>query len=183
MTRTNTKKSTARIAIIIGVVIAITIIAVLVRNKDRSGGIPEPGSQVIEDAAPEQSSIKEMSQTDIEEAQRLAAAAAVTGKPVSGTVQERPDFVSEIEWEVFRNVVNNQPKRDDTQLTTLVNKLLFYKKKEAWEASGAATAQRRELARDLLEMLPSMKKGDHITPKEADQLERELYNDLGRAAQ
>ncbi|HPS79252.1 MAG TPA: amino acid permease, partial [Thermoanaerobaculaceae bacterium] len=61
---------------------------------------------------------------------QLAAVAAIPGKTVSGTVKQRPDYVSEIEWQVLQNVTKNQPD-SDKKLTDLVNKMLFIKKKQA----------------------------------------------------
>ena len=45
-----------------------------------------------------------MSKKEIIDAQEVAAVAAIPGKTVSGTVTQRPDYVSEIEWQVLQNV-------------------------------------------------------------------------------
>ncbi len=184
MAPANLFKSRSRITIIIGALIfAAIIIAALFYIDDRSAGITESKVQAGTDDSPAaESNASAMSQEDIEEAQRSAAKAAITGKPVSGTVTERPDYVSEIEWDVFQNVIRNQPESNDMQLTTLVNKLLFFKKKEAWESPGTTAAQRRELAGDLLAMLPFMTEGGHIAADEASRLETECQRELRAAA-
>ncbi len=183
MAPANIFKSRSRITIIIGALIfAAIIIAALFYFDDRSAGISESKDQAATDSPAAESNASAMSQEDIEEAQRSAAKAAITGKPVSGTVTERPDYVSEIEWDVFQNVIRNQPESNDMQLTTLVNKLLFFKKKEAWESPVTTAAQRRELAGDLLAMLPFMTEGGHIAPDEAGRLETECQRELRAAA-
>jgi len=140
---------------------------------------PESAGRVNGDGTAEESTdLRNMSDRDIEEAQKAAARAAITGKPVAGRVTQRPAYVSELEWEVFRNVVGNRPEGGDMQLTALANKLLFFKKKEAWESPATLPEERRELARQMLAMLPFMTGGKHINPDEARRLEGRLNAEL-----
>jgi hypothetical protein len=124
-----------------------------------------------------QSLASNMSKKEIIDAQELAAVAAIPGKTVSGTVTQRPDYVSEIEWQVFQNVTKNQPD-SEKKLTNLVNKLLFIKKKQAWLAAGENTDQRRQLARQLLDMIPEQLAIEAIDSETAKEMEINLNEDL-----
>lgn len=116
-----------------------------------------------------------MNEKEIMDAQKNAAIAAISGKTVSGTVTQRPDYVSEPEWQVLQNVSRQNP---DINLTNLVNKMLFIKKKEAWLSSGENTAQRRQLARQLLDMIPEQLEIESIDSATAKEMERKLAADL-----
>ncbi|HOT44883.1 MAG TPA: hypothetical protein PLM53_09815 [Spirochaetota bacterium] len=141
-------------------------------NSERAGRVNGEGPSA------ESPDLRKMTDRDIEEAQKAAARAAITGKPVAGRVTQRPEYVSEIEWQVLRNAVMNRPEDADAQLAALVNKLLFFKKKEAWESPATLPEQRRKLARQMLSMLPFMTGGDHINPGEARRLESSLNAEL-----
>lgn len=181
MSLANVRKITSKGRIIIAALMCgAVMIAALLFFFNKSAGVSETGRLVTEDGPAAEPAVKKLSDRDIEEIQMAAARAAVTGKPVSGKVTERPDYVSEIEWDVFQNVIKNQPDADDGQLTVLVNKLLFFKKKEAWESSGTDGAQRRELAGDLLEMLPFMAEGGYLDAGEAKRLESSCRSELRR---
>ncbi|MBN2158604.1 MAG: hypothetical protein JW807_04355 [Spirochaetes bacterium] len=177
------RKTKTRLVVAV-IAFGVVLIALLfIFTGNRSAGVDESrnrGQAEEAQVAAEELDIKNMSREEIEEGQINANRAAISGKPVSGKVTERPDYVSRVEWEVFQNVVRNQPGDDDAQLTALVNKILFYKKKEAWETAGTGTDQRARLGRELRDMLPYMKEGGHIHPDEAKRLESALYNDLGR---
>ncbi|MDI6741321.1 MAG: hypothetical protein QMD11_01160 [Smithella sp.] len=116
-----------------------------------------------------------MSEKQIIDAQELAAMAAIPGKTVSGTVTERPDYVSEMEWQVLQNVARQNP---DVHLTDLVNKMLFIKKKQAWIDAGENTDLRRQLAGELLEMIPQQLATEAIDAATAEEMEAELHADL-----
>jgi hypothetical protein len=107
--------------------------------------------------------------------QEVASMAAVSGKTVSGTVTRRPDYVSESEWQAFQNLTRQNP---DINLTNLVNKLLFIKKKQAWLSSGENTGQRRQLARQLLDMIPDQLDIEAIDSETAKEMEGKLNADL-----
>jgi hypothetical protein len=124
-----------------------------------------------------QSPASNMSKKEIIDAQQVAAVAAIPGKTVSGPVTQRPDYVSEIEWQVLRNVTEKQPDHDK-KLTNLVNKLLFIKKKQAWLAAGENTDQRRQLARQLLDMIPEQLEIEAIDSTTAKEMEARLNTEL-----
>jgi hypothetical protein len=125
-----------------------------------------------------QSGEKTMRGTDFEKGQVAAASAAIAGKPITGTVLQRPDFVSEFEWQVLQNFAGKQPNSGGKQLTDLVNKLLFAKKREAWIASPQDSARRLVLAQQLLEMIPAQVEGRALDPATAKRMERELNVEL-----
>jgi hypothetical protein len=76
---------------------------------------------------------------------------------------------------VLQNVTRQNP---DISLTNLVNKLLFTKKEQAWLSSGENTAQRRQLARQLLDMIPDQLEIEAIDSATAKELETKLTADL-----
>ncbi len=129
------------------------------------------------DASAKQSVAFNMSEKEIIDAQKVAAVAAIPGKTVSGTVKQRPDYVSEMEWQVFRNVTGNQPDSDQ-RLTNLVNKMLFIKKKQAWRDARENTDQRRQLARQLLDMIPEQLAIEAIDAETANAMKARLTADL-----
>lgn len=122
--------------------------------------------------------IEGMTEKEVVDVQKAAALAAIPGKPVSGPVTKRPDFVSEIEWQVFQNVIKNQPDGGEELLTDLVNKLLFFKKREAWLSAEEGTVQRKDLARELLGMIPEQLKLNSISPSIATEMKTEIALDL-----
>lgn len=121
------------------------------------------------------SSVLNMPEKEVIDSQKVAAVAAIPGKTVSGTVTERPDYVSEMEWQVLQNAARQNPK---VNLTDLVNKMLFIKKKQAWLDAGKNTDQRRQLARQLLDMIPQQLAIEAIDAKTATEMETELKDDL-----
>jgi hypothetical protein len=110
-----------------------------------------------------------------------AARAAIEAEPVDGTVTGRPPFVSELEWEVLLEAAGRNPEMDK-QLTHLVNKLLFFKKRKAWMTSATNAVRRRALARELLAQIPAQVGAKAIDPAFADELEHDLQHYLDRAA-
>jgi hypothetical protein len=109
--------------------------------------------------------------------QKVADVAAIAGKTVSGTVKQRPDYVSEVEWQVLQGVTKDQPEHEE-KLTNLVNKMLFIKKKQAWLAAGENTEQRRQLAKQLLEMIPGQLAIEAIDSATAKEMETKLNAEL-----
>ena len=130
MSKHDINKSGSKTKIIIAVLIAgIVIIAgLLYWQNGNDENTDEPASAT-------QSVASNMSEKEIG-AQEVAAMAAISGKTVSGTVTQRPDYISEAEWQVLQNVIRQNP---DINLTNLVNKMLFIKKKTAWLAAGENT--------------------------------------------
>ena len=166
------KSGTKTKKIISTLVIGVVVIVGLLYWHNRNGENP------IQSALPVKSALDNMKEKEITGAQEIAAMAAVSGKKVSGTITQRPDYVSEIEWQVLQKVAGNQPDGNGEQLTGLVNKLLFNKKKEAWLAAGGNTAERRQLARQLRDMLPEQLESEAIDAETATELEAKLNADL-----
>jgi len=118
-----------------------------------------------------------MSKKEIIDAQKVADVAAISGKTVSGPVKQRPDYVSEVEWQVFQGVTKNQPE-NEKKLTNLVNKMLFIKKKQAWLSSPENSDQRRQLAGELLKMIPGQLEIEAIDSATAKEMETKLNAEL-----
>lgn len=117
----------------------------------------------------------------VEDQQLRAAQAAFEAEPVAGPLSKRPEFVSEIEWKVLQDVAERHSEIDQ-QLTHLVNKLLFFKKRDAWMAQTADPERRRALARDLLAMLPSQVDVRALDPAFAQKMKGELLTCLSQDA-
>ena len=172
MLQADTNKSESKTKIIIAMLIAgVLIIAGL------SYWLNENDENIEEPVSAMQPDTFNMSEKEFTEAQEVSAVAAVPGKTVSGTVTKRPDYVSEMEWQVLQNVARQNP---DVHLTDLVNKLLFIKKKTAWLEAEENSDQRRQLARQLLEMIPGQLEIEAIDPATAKELETMLNADLMR---
>ncbi len=159
------KKSKTKIMIAMLIAGAIIITGFLYRHY-RNTEEPAPAMQ---------SSLLNMSEKEVIDGQKVAAVAAIPGKTVSGTVTQRPDYVSEMEWQVLQNVARQNP---DVQLTDLVNKMLFIKKKQAWLDAGENTEQRRQLARQLLDMIPGQLAIEAIDAVTAKEMETKLNAEL-----
>jgi hypothetical protein len=127
-----------------------------------------------------QSGEKAMNETEFKDDQKTASNAALAGKPITGTVTQRPEFVSEFEWQVLQSFAAKQPNSGGKQLTDLVNKLLFAKKREAWTTSSHDSAQRKVLAQQLLEMIKAQVEGKSLDPATAEKMERELNAELSK---
>ncbi|PKN51706.1 MAG: hypothetical protein CVU55_10740 [Deltaproteobacteria bacterium HGW-Deltaproteobacteria-13] len=156
------------VALIAGVVMIVALLYGYNRDDENAG----------QTASPMESVAVNMHEKVLVDAQQAAAMAAISGKTVSSAVTQRPDYVSETEWQVLQNVVKQHPNGSEKQLTNLVNKLLFSKKKEAWLSSGENTAQRRQLARQLLDMIPEQLETEAIDSATAKEMERKLAADL-----
>jgi len=166
----NEKRSAKKI-IILSLVAGLLIGGAFLRwyaisNRDSDNPVAGSPSIVSEIALRENSDI-----------QPVATMAIIAGKAVAGPVTERPDYVSETEWQVFQNVTRDQPERDK-RLTDLINKILFIKKRTAWLAAEKKSAQRRQLARQLMEMIPGQLETEAIDPVSAKELEDQLDDDL-----
>lgn len=111
----------------------------------------------------------------LEAGQRAAQAAAVrdAGREAPpAPPAERPDYVSEVEWQVLQGVAarSADPERE---MQRLVAKLRFSKQLDAWRASTDA-AERRLLATRLLDELPAqVQRGDYARA-DAERLQQEL---------
>ncbi len=103
------------------------------------------------------------------------ATAVLTGTTVSGTLTQKPDYVTELEWQVLQNVAKQNPSAN---LTDLVNKMLFLKKKQAWLSAREHSAERKLLARQLLEMIPAQLAAETIDSQTAQEMEGQLQTEL-----
>lgn len=99
-------------------------------------------------------------------------------KPIKGTVTERPSFMSEMEWSVFKSVAMQQPDPDKA-LTALVNKVRFIKQLEVLQdlPATADKAKRQALASELLSDLPERLKNRDYDYAGAVKLQNQLLAD------
>jgi hypothetical protein len=147
---------------------------------------PDGDGQDARDIQPEPLAAKlspKESSSDLEHVkaqQAQAARAAIDAEPVDGMVSVRPEFVSELEWEVLQEAADQYPGMDK-RLTHLVNKLLFFKKRKAWMTTATEAARRRQLARELLAMIPAQVIEKAIDSDFADKLEHDLQRYLDSA--
>ena len=167
------KTNTVSKSIIIGLLLAgVITISILFYWHSRDDENTEPSAAAtISDAE------KKLGK-EFDHAQETAAMAAISGKPASDKMKQRPDYVSEIEWQVLQNEVEHDHNGSEEKLTGLVNNLLFIKKKDAWVSSEENSPQRRQLARELLDMLPQQLETEGIDPGEAKELKIRLAEDL-----
>lgn len=103
-----------------------------------------------------------------------------TPAPAKGTVRERPEFVSAMEWSVLQEMANNQADPNAT-LTRLVNALRFTKQLETWQqllADQKDAAKRQRIAQALLSDLPQRVEMGDYTLASAQQLQDQLLQDM-----
>jgi hypothetical protein len=149
--------------------------------------MPAPMPVVTAGPAPEASSPAEQTTPEeaakVEAEQAAAAEAAVRNvgqKPYTGPITERPDFVSDIEWQVLKGVAA-QRADSDKELTRLVNHLRFVKQQEAWRSlatNGGDGAQRHALAEQLLNEIPDRVSNQEMAAPDAQKLQQMLIADL-----
>lgn len=116
----------------------------------------------------------------IEQSQSVTAAAqAINTKPIKGIISQRPDFISEIEWQSLRLVAqrNQNPAQE---LTRLVSNMRFNKQMEIWQSlvNSADQTQRHALANQLLNDIPNAVSNQAIDQIEAQRSQSELVTDL-----
>ena len=115
-------------------------------------------------------------------AQQAAAAQVVAHapamKPITGPVTARPEFVSEMEWQMLKGVAQQNPA-PEAELTRLVNKLRFMKQLELWQSMEHSTdmAKRQVLAEQLLDDLPQRVANADLDKPEAQKLQASLLKD------
>lgn len=103
-----------------------------------------------------------------------------TPAPTKGTVRERPEFVSAMEWSVLQEMANNSPDPNAT-LTRLVNALRFTKQLETWQqllADQKDAPKRQRIAQALLSDLPQRVEMGDYTLESAQQLQDQLLQDI-----
>ena len=176
MSQTDTNKSITKTKIIIVLLIAGTVLitGLLYRNTGENENIDQPVAEMP-------AAQIDMNKTKIMDEQKASDQAAISGKTVSGPVTKRPDYVSDIEWRTLKGVTETQPDHEK-KLTSLVNKMLFIKKKQAWLSSAENTDQRRQLAKELLAMIPGQLETEAIDEQTAKELENKLDADLRAGA-
>lgn len=106
-------------------------------------------------------------------------AVAATAPPTAGPVNEKPAFVSELEWQVLKGVAAQ--KADPAQeLRRLVANLHFSKQLEQWRqlAGQPDSTQRRALAQALLADIPARVTDAELDNPGARQLQKEILADL-----
>ena len=99
-------------------------------------------------------------------------------KPATGNVNEKPMFLSDMEWNILKAVAQQQADPDKA-LTALVNKLRFTKQLEVWQdlPVTAEPAKRKLLANELLEDLPQRLVNEDMDMPGAQKLQLELLQD------
>lgn len=99
-------------------------------------------------------------------------------KPIKGPVTERPSFMSDMEWSVFKSVAMQQPDPDKA-LTAFVNKVRFIKQLEVLQdlPATADKAKRQTLASELLSDLPERLRNRDYDYAGAVQLQNQLLAD------
>lgn len=99
-------------------------------------------------------------------------------QPATGTVEERPSFLTDMEWSVLKAVAMQQAD-PDRALTALVNKVRFTKQLEVWQdLPGTTEASKRQLlANELLQDLPQRLTNEDMDLPGAQKLLTELLQD------
>ncbi|HON59639.1 MAG TPA: hypothetical protein PLT45_08930 [Smithella sp.] len=130
-----------------------------------------------DDVGTAQSIASNMSKNEIPDAEKDAERAAVSGTAVSGAVTQRPAYVTETEWQVLQNVAK---QNQNVTLAHLVNKMLFARKKQAWLSAGKDTAERKLLARQLLDMIPGQLASEAMDAETAKEMKEQLQADVAQ---
>lgn len=169
-----------------GLMLVTAVIALLLAlylgrsNLPRAAAAPAPAAPSAGPASPAPGAATNARELQRQQQKAAAATADAVGQaPLQGPVTQRPDFVSETEWQVLQGLAQQKadPRRE---LTRLVNELRFNKLLELWHnpPAGQDTAQRRALARQLLDELPVRVKQGQYSRAEAQRLQRELLTEL-----
>lgn len=115
--------------------------------------------------------------TDLAPAQTRARQAALvaTVSPVEPTIAERPDYVSEMEWQILNGVAANSTD-PDRELGRLVAKLRFTRQLELWQEMAPHDARRSALTLRLLEDIPQQVTNHDLDPEAARTLQQQLVD-------
>jgi|GEM_PF-681412 len=174
------------LVVVVGVLVASAVF-LLNRTLSRDEGARDEGVQVPlsttgQGEAVEINSLEDLDRLDhatvvrLQERSHQAAASAVGLPPVTGTVTERPDYVSPVEWQVLKAVASQEADSDQA-LARLVYKLRFSKQWELWQSSQAGV-QRDALARQLLEDIPQQVASRDLARGDAQQLQQQILTQL-----
>ena len=164
--------------------IVLLIAGVLFWLHDRIAGTSPAMAQAAPVAVNSVADLQSLKPEQVEVMQKQATAAALdaTGiEPLQGTVTQRPDYVSPVEWQVLKMVASQSDDRD-AELTRLVNKLRFSKQVELWQA-GVSPSQQTALAQQVLVDIPGQVASGSLDRGAALQLQgsvlAQLYPDEG----
>ncbi len=99
--------------------------------------------------------------------------------PIKGQVDERPEFISAMEWSVLKAVAQ-QHAHPEEELPRLINAVRFNKQLELWQdmPADADAAKRRVLADALLKDLPERVKQGNYSLGDAQKYMMALVKDL-----
>lgn len=149
----------------------------------RGGDLPEPEATahtddpVMRATAPAQSF--DMAAASIQKTKTDKAVLQATENPTNDKlITAKPDYVSDIEWQVLQGVAQ-QHAEPDKELTRLVNKLRFTKELELWHTmeASAGNTRRTALANRLILEIP-----ERVASKDMDVFEaRKLQETLLKA--
>jgi hypothetical protein len=177
------KKSKILWFILIAVMVCITSIIWLLRVD-----APTPAVAAVSQSPLPRSPAMPFANTASTRATLSAQQAAVTAashdthaQPINGKVQQRPDFVSEIEWQTLNMIAQKSPTPDQ-ELTRLVSNMRFNKQMEIWQslASTPDQTQRHALATQLLADIPNAVMNQAMDKAQAQQTQNALLDDLER---
>lgn len=109
------------------------------------------------------------------QARARQAALVATASPVEPTIAERPDYVSEMEWQILKGVVANSAD-PDRELGRLVAKLRFTRQLELWQEMAPQDVRRHALTLRLLEDIPQQVTNRDLDPDVARTLQQQLVD-------
>jgi hypothetical protein len=111
------------------------------------------------------------------EAQQVVANQVVI-LPIEGTVRTRPDFISDMEWNMLQAVAQTNAN-PDSELNHLVNLLRFNKMVEQYQSTDIPLSpeNKQKLATQLLAELPNYLKSGDIDQRDARELKDQLTRD------
>lgn len=127
---------------------------------------PEEVKQLTEKVAQEQKA-----------AQQVVASQVVI-LPIEGTVRTRPDFISDMEWNMLQATAKTNPN-PDSELNHLVNLLRFNKMVEQYQSTEMPLSpeDKQKLATQLLAELPNFVKTGDVGQSDARELKNQLTRD------
>jgi len=172
--RTNNRLSRKKILLISMMLLGIAVIAFLFLQYPQDNNVDE----MVSATGSEVPTATHRQAKEYLDHQKAATPEVMQGKPVTGPITDRPDYVSEFEWQVLRNIAKLNPDGQDKQLADLVNKLLFNKKMEAWLAAKENSGDRKTLAKQLLDMIPDQVATESLDSATAKDIESKLSAEL-----
>ncbi|MDX1587757.1 MAG: hypothetical protein R3296_02370 [Oleiphilaceae bacterium] len=134
-----------------------------------------PGAQQQSDSG---ESVASLSPEQVNREQQAANQAVLEtlGKgPLEAPIEERPDFVSRVEWQIFRGVAG-QKEQPRKELVRLVNSLRFYKLREHWQsmATEPDSPRRTDLAEQLLDEIPRRVASQELARDQAHRMQLDI---------